>query len=373
MSEDFEKQPETTFDDLTSLEDVEVETMGLVEQGAVGESFFLLKNKGEAMDPDDLDLLDENLDEVEPNTFFAKLGWQRLKGLIAKGLAAEAETAPEAGPPSTEDTEPEDVKTEKAKTKKMLTGGAARGVMALLRDYSEDLPPNVVGMLRGLLGGDHMQDGEEMKKTEQKDQEVTTMAKEEKDTQGTQPEEPAPVTKAARPGTPPEADKDLVARLEKAEKATEATLARLEKAEAELEKARTMARQERDARELVTYIEKARQFTHISAKADELGVFLHQLAKMDQVANVEKSEDAEDRSDLVGYITGLLKATNEQLVQAGFFAEAGSSRVPEEGDLISKAYAAVDKGEYASFEEALLNVKDEDAQEYLRQFDVKKN
>jgi hypothetical protein len=126
----------------------------------------------------------------------------------------------------------------------------------------------------------------------------------------------------------------VLARLEKSEKANEAILSRLEKSEEQLAKAKLAAAQERNARELI-------------------------------------AADAEDRSDLVGYITGVLKAANEQAIQAGFFKEAGTSQTPDddEMDLVTKAKVAVEKGEYDDYKAALLAVSQEEADTYRRQFD----
>lgn len=353
---------------LTSLEDVEVNTMGLVERGAVGETFFLLKRDGgDGMDSeDDIELTEET---IQDPGFFEKLGRLRFLKLLNKGIAAEEQEDTPAEPETVTEPEPE---PEQNEVEKALSAEVKRAVMDLIRSYGDDLPPNVVGLLRGLMGGSgDMKDKGNKTKTEKKDYEVETMEKEEvKEPITTQSEVATPVEKAEETA-PPAVDKELVARLEKAEAATQATLARLEKAEQELEKARESARQERDARQRVTYIEKARELQYLGVNADDLGGILHRLAKADQVANIEKAEDAEDRQTDMDKVYSILKAADEQLKLAGFFKEAGTTKNPGEMDLIDKAAALVEKGDYASLKEALLAVSDEEAEAYRSKFGPK--
>lgn len=440
------KLPTEEDQDLFALEDVTVETLGLVEAGAVGEEFFLLKSEGgEGMS--DESLADADLDAPLTETnLLEKLGLQRLKQLLAKGQAAEdiskatkigtflrrqreekemsaeevarripitagtilaIETGeietpsipvlrgfarvydvsfdslrgmlPSGAMPGEQVAKGSDKKKKPAH--KNLSSGAARGVRSLLNQYGDDLPPNIARMLRGLLAdSDALGGGDEMK-TEKKDGEVTTMS-DEKD-KVTQPESQteAPATEAQEapktteaPMTKSESKETgemdaLLARLEKAEQTNATILERLEKSETELAKARLQAEQERNARELIVQIEKARELNHLGINENEMGGFLLELTRVDEQANLEKAADAEDRSNLVEYIVSVLKAANEQLRQAGFFAEAGTTKIPEEMDLVEKAKAAVDQGKEPDFRTALMKVSQREAAEYRAQFD----
>lgn len=359
--------PEEIKDDMTpdqiyELEDVTVETLGLVEAGAVGEDFFLLKNEEGAM-PDESTTIDEVLNE---RGFLEKLGVQRLLDLIAKGQAAETEQ----DEPGSEDLD----KADKDKMKKKLSAGAARSVRALIDQYGDDLPANVAGMLRGLLGDsdDDMEYGQGTKTEKNNNHnEVNKMKDDEKVTQPVNADiQPAKETQPEEPVTKSEAveKEDILTRLEKAEATNALIMARLEKSEAELKKAQLEAAQERNAREVISHIDKAREFDGLGVDPDQMGRFLFELAKADETANLEKSADAEDRSNLVEYITSILKAANEQIKQAGFFAEAGTAKIPEEMGLIEKARQAVEAGKYTDIREALMNISRKDASEYLEKF-----
>lgn len=341
---------------LFQLADVTVDTLGLVGKGAIGLNWFLTKSEdGESVE-------ENEIIEDQPSNILEKLGLNRLLQLAKRGEEAEA--------------------VDQA-IEKILSGGARRGVEALLDSYGADLPSEVTDMLQGLLEDQEALDDNEMeagahkrkdKKVKKDHDEVNIMAD---NTQKPQTVT-TPVSEAQPSGQP-----DIAAELQKRDEQLEALMARLEKAEnsyeamtAEVEKARSETAEvekayqnEKAARERMIYIEKAEAFAALPVESEQLGEFLHWLAKEDQAANVEKAEDAEDRSNRFGFVADLLKAINEQVIQSGFFNEKGSAKIPKTGTLIEKAQAAVDAGTYETLREALMHVNAEQAETYLSQFD----
>lgn len=433
----IEKPEDDDEEQLFILNDVRVDTLGLVERGAVDESFFLLKNQGGAMaDEGTLTAEAEAEGGLSP---LEQLGTERLQKLIDLGRATEKagelEKASKIGTFLRQQREKKEMSVQdvagemsitagtvralengehlpsakvigefakvlgvsadrlqgmmpsgavdKADSKrkrkrpvhKNLSTGAARGVRSLLSTYGDELPDDVVGMLGALLEAtSNLTDGSEEKTEKDQSDEVDTMSEEEiKADQQAAPEAEADVTKTDQqpppettPAPPDPALLELIARLEKSEETHAATLARLEKAEGQVAKAQEEARQEREARQRIVHIEKAREFGGLGIKADEMGGYLHKLAIADQTVNVEKAADAEDRSDLYGYFTNVLKAANEQIIETGFYEEVGNSNAGSQNGatLLEKAEAAVDKGTYPDLATALINASPEEAKAY---------
>lgn len=301
---------------LFMLEDVIVDTLGLVGKGAIGQDFFLLKSEsGEPMGQDELIDQLEKLDGSEqPPSVLERIGLQRIIQLLKQGQAAEAQQ-PESNAPQgdsnkedSEETMPDEKPIEKEAAEETPQGAAPA------------IPPDTVQEQPDIQA--------ELKK---RDEQITA----------------------------------LMERLEKAE-TVKADLEKAQERVAEVEKA---YQAERDARTLMTYIEKAeREYPALPAKADEIGKFLHWLAKEDQAANIEKAADAPDRQNQLGFVTELFKSVNEMAIQSGFFAEAGTAKLPKDMSLIEKAEAAVAAGEYETVKDALMKMDQAEAERYLEQY-----
>jgi len=367
-------------EELFILDDIQVETLGLVERGAVDENFFLLKSEDDMADMADMTGETQIMEAAatdENDLTLKQLASERLKELIEKGRDAEEI---EVGVVNKADSK----KKKKPKSvHKNLSPRAARGVRSLLSSYGDELPPNIAEMLATLVEDTGNLTGGDDKEKTQKDSEVNNMENEEKVKTNNEESPPESAVTKAKASVPPETElleaktdappdvvatkspdmTNLLARLEKAETAQDETLARLQKAETALAEATDIAEQEREARERIQYIEKAREFDALGTNPDDLGGFLHRLAQSDEMSNLEKSADAEDRVDSLGYISAILKAANEQVIESGFYEEAGSSRVPQNGSmtLLQKAQAKVDAGEYPDITAALMKATPEEA------------
>lgn len=121
----------------------------------------------------------------------------------------------------------------------------------------------------------------------------------------------------------------------------------LEKARVEAEAAREELRKEKEAQRDRHFIEKAKGWAHLSISAEEFGPMLRRLFDADAALG-ETIEKA-------------LAAANAQAESGAIFDELGKSApVIEGGDAYGKvqslAKAAVDKGEYATVEQAIAGL-----------------
>lgn len=136
----------------------------------------------------------------------------------------------------------------------------------------------------------------------------------------------------------------LAAQVEAIEKKYESKLSELEKkaqeAEAEVQKA-TESRERRE------WIEKADEMSlGLSVNRDELGAFLYEVSKAMPADKVE-------------WLTGVLKAADHGLVEAGLFNEIGTSRTPEQVEPVEKA-EKIAKEQNIPLAEALLQLSPEE-------------
>lgn len=208
---------------ITELSDVQVETLGLVTQGANREEFFLLKS----------DTTAENQTTPETNL------WTRFLKLFQKTVDTEmaelAKTEAEVPEPATETPEPEVVLAEPAPDSIAIPEGE-------ITEPTSSAPMTVA--------------------------EVT-------------PELPAPVVEPESEAVEPQTsnlEATMEDTVEKTANELEGRLAELEKANAALVAEVEKAREERDRE---TYIAKANGFAAIPVAPVELGEQLHALAKWD--------------------------------------------------------------------------------------------
>lgn len=210
---------------ITELSDVQVETLGLVTQGANREEFFLLKS----------DTTAENQTTPETNL------WTRFLKLFQKTVDTEmaelAKTEAEVPEPATETPEPEVVLAEPAPDGITIPEGEitepTSSAPMTVAEVTPELPAPVV--------------------------------------------EPEPEVEASEPQTS-NLEATMEDTVEKAATELEGRLAELEKANAALVAEVEKAREERDRE---TYIAKANSFAAIPVAPVELGEQLHALAKWD--------------------------------------------------------------------------------------------
>jgi hypothetical protein len=118
-----------------------------------------------------------------------------------------------------------------------------------------------------------------------------------------------------------------------------------------LEKAEREAAQERDARERLTYLEKAQSFAIVPVKPDELAEQLHWLAKTEP-----KREQ---------FWEGILKAM-DTIAKDNAFIEVGTSKSPAEMSVLEKAQSMVENGKAKSLKEALLAIPKNEQEAYVK-------
>lgn len=357
------------------LTDVDVEALGLVDKGAIGQDFFLLKSDGEQDEADD-----KNQDQGMG--VLAQIGAARLLKLAKTVLRLEQEQS-----------EPDDGVIEK-----ILGSGAKRGIQALLNSYGDELPGELKSALQGALSDTESLDDDDdsddesgddgmekaaadtgaadntNKESVMSDTKVEDTKVKDNEAGAAQPDVQTDVSKAESDTPTQESGVDFQAEIAKRDaqltelsKRFDAMQADLEKAQTETKAANAKAEVERQSRLLAAQVEVAKGFESLGANPDELGEFLHFLSESDSRANVAKSDDDEGRADRHGYLVSLLKAINEQAAQGALFKEAGSQNVDETlgKDMLTQAQALVEKGDYETLKEALLHLPDDMAAEYI--------
>ena len=299
MAEESEVEEETTEEEeVFELFDIEVDTVGLVERGAVDEEFFVLKGETNMVDKE------EPTQEKTEKSWLEQLGEKQAVRLIMKAVKSlvveEQEQVEKQTPPK--DKEVESMTVEK-------------------EDIQVNAQPQV--------------DIEaELSKALEKAQEKMTTEMEAKE---------AELTKVFE------------------EKQTALTEA-VEKANANAALFAANAAQEREQRQRREFIEKAKDYDSLPIGADELGNYLYEVSKWDEGANVElaKSKDhkPEDNQGNLEFLNALLKAANEQIKESKFYAEAGSSHIPEpeKGGIVEKAQALMKENEGMTLDEAMLQL-----------------
>lgn len=160
----------------------------------------------------------------------------------------------------------------------------------------------------------------------------------------------------AKEETPPETpteDSAILKRLDEMEKARESEISLLQKAnedmKAELEKAKEIASNEKEAREKREYLEKAYTLKAFPVSYAELGDFLHKVSK--------------SMPDEYNWLFELLKTADTQLGAAGIFNEMGTTKTPEELEIEQKVEKAVSEGK--SPKEAVLSLSKAEQQQML--------
>ena len=130
-------------------------------------------------------------------------------------------------------------------------------------------------------------------------------------------------------------------------KMVEALRAEREEALAKAAEAEAVVKQQQDAASDAEAIAKAREWSHLSLNADEVGPVMRRLSEFD--------------ADLAKSVAEVLASVNAQAESANIFAEIGKSATPAEGltpvdRMTSLAKAAVEAGEARTFEQAFSAV-----------------
>jgi hypothetical protein len=286
--DDIEDEPEV------ELFDIEVDTVGLVEAGAVGEDFFLLKGDGA--------MADEDRTEEEPTlkSFFERLGEKRFMQIFQKAEKEmiEGEEVTQNPPEKGKEVELMADKEEKIEEQEQV-------------DVSAELNKAI--------------------EEAQTELEKTFKAKEEE------------LTKAF------EAKSEALAKaLEDAE--TDAgefrTLAARER---ETRQRREFIEKAKAYDSLPIASDELGDYLYELSKWDE-GANV-ELAKSED----HKEEDNQDR---LGWLESVLKATNEQIKESKFYVEAGSSHIPDSGgdDLVALAKEIQKETPELNLAEAMLKI-----------------
>ena len=339
-------------DELNELYDVEIDTLGLVTQGANRETFVLLKSldgaeiEGDAsrehVPPQDalsnagpmpLESTGQST-EVSPSyqpqvqkeaipatpeevngtlTNLSQPLWRRVIGIFKRALEHELEADHEQtimDEAALSDGNAAEVTEEEARVGKHVPRVAPDA-------QSSQLPANFPGLSAANL-------------------EVTTpsvvgLSKQEAQAMENEIEvtRNAPVEKSAKEVELEKSVADLLARVEKAEQD---------------------AARERDARERATWIQKAANMP-LGLPTEEFATHMHWLAK----TNATEAQ----------WFESAFNAISKQLEDSNLFIEKGTQRIPEEMDLVGKANALIAKGEAKSFADALLSLPAADQAAYL--------
>lgn len=166
-------------------------------------------------------------------------------------------------------------------------------------------------------------------------------------------ETPDEKTSTETPLETPTEDSAILKRLDEMEKARESEIALLQKAnedmKTELEKAKEIASNEKEAREKREYLEKAYTLKAFPVSYAELGDFLHKVSK--------------SMPDEYNWLFELLKTADTQLGAAGIFNEMGTTKTPEELEIEQKVEKAVSEGK--SPKEAVLSLSKAEQQQML--------
>lgn len=279
--------------EIFQLEDIDVDTLGIVTRGANDQTFFLLKSEAKQMTDE---LVIEQVESTQPDSdssFINKVEtW--FKGVIAKAKKTDSKAVAQAA--------------------QVLQQG---GYDVETADLAE--------MLAGMMEEEMEEDEVEMedKKPMKKDDEViknepTTSDNSMAALEAIQKAHLDAIQKAH------EAQMEAVIKsmAEKYETQLTTLAERVEKAETE----RTQAEDKRQERE---YIEKAQNFRALPLSYVEVGQMLYTLAKSVETAEFEKWYS-------------LLKSVDHQLGAAGIFAEMGTSRTPEQVAIEDKVIKATD-------------------------------
>ncbi len=284
--------PDLTNDETETFElsDVTVSTLGLVTRGASGEQFFLLKSKEETP-----------------------------KEVLKEGTMAD----------EYDDLTVEDAAVEKA------TKSIWQKLLSLLKGEVEKMP--MTPMSENDMKDEDMED-EENPKHEGDDMKVELTV--EKTVLNSVKENTMTELIVATPTV----STDLTDKFIALQKSNEDLLIRVEKAENE-------AAQERDARERLTYLEKAQAISFVPVKSEDLAEQLHWLAKSDPKR--------------LSFWEGILKSADALISDSGVFVEKGTSRSPENLTIVEKAQAMVDSGKVKTLKDALLLIPPSEASAYV--------
>lgn len=297
-------QAENTTQELYTLEDIAVDTVGIVGKGANDLFFYLLKSEDGMTEPI---VIEESPDSPDASPSLWSKITQTIKAEIAKAI----------GKPFVDDEADEEEMAEEE-----------------LEDDEED---TAKGRVSSGGGKPKKQDGPKGK---------DKMSKE--DTQ----EVIATVQKAHIEAVLKSMQEQHAQQLEAVTKAIEEKYeAKITGLAEKVEKAETDRAQAEDDRVKREFIEKAMSFRTLSVGHTELGELLHKASK---------ALDAE----AYGKIEAILKAADNQLGAAGIFGEFGTARTPEEVTLEDKVQKAATDGK--SYADALLSLSESEQLELLK-------
>ena len=310
-------------EELFDLSEIDVVTVGLVDEGAVGEDFYLMKRNG-------------NLEEYRDDDNM----WNEIKTFV-KNVIKQEEKEDE------DETEDEETQEEKPEGDKIITEEeveesdeekAVMKAIETLSPYRDTLPGPARRALFFLnqlkvqalksVGG-IMSDELEVKDTEMENIEEEVVEKIEVEPEVVvekTDEKPKPVEIVAEV-KPVAVDVDAIAKAvsEQVLKSQESQIVELTKRLEATEKRAADAEEQKEKRELV---EKARtDFDNMPEKYTVIGEALF---------SIKKTADEEVYDTLYG----ILKASNTQLKASGIWNETGTSQSPEELELLDKVEKA---------------------------------
>lgn len=307
------------------LSDIDVETVGLVTQGANQQTFFLLKSDKSLLArlKDYLTRVVEKDEDVDPP--------QDIQLMVEELDKAMADT------PTPGDTPDDAPVTGKVKA---AIQAAIRSLSSVKSDLPDDIKEVVQDLSDALTGQEDSDEDDTTQKTKKSEDNMSDSTEVDARIDKTEAEFKAQVEKSNA-----ELRAELVSARVALEKENTDLKARVEKAEAD-------AARERDARELQVYVQKAATFGSVPDKAEVFGARLHELAKASP--------------DLYTYFDGVLRALDNQLKDNQLFVEKGTSKIPAPGSVDDQIQALVKSGKAKSYKDAVLMLDPKAVDAYLK-------
>lgn len=323
------------------LTDIEVETVGLVSAGAVGEDFFLTKKAGKVMTEEivAVELLDpESKSFWEKMASFFKEQFAQLKAEMIEAQEEEEEEEPEEEEEKQEGT---GRRREGYHRTRGPEGGASRARRGQVGE-TRPRPPE------GGYTGRRTQPSPRRPKPVRKEDEFYEEVEME-DTVVTEQQEVVERVMTTQPEV--EDIGDVITKIETA--LAEKYGVEIKQLQTRLEKAEAEAQRVQEDTAEKEMIQKARDFSALPIRYDELGRRLYKLSK------ALVAEDFE-------WLTSLLNAVDKQLGAAGILNELGTSKTPDElalEDRVEKV--AKEKG--IPYDQALLEMPEAEQKQLLAQ------